>query len=160
MRILRLGLLALLASSSLLVSQTPEQVAHWSAVIKPEALKPGATAHAVVSAKIESGWHIYSVTQAPGGPTKAVVRVPDGQDIHVAGPVTGPKPETAFDKNFNINTEFYRHAVALDLPLTLDAKALPGTKKVKIDVRFQSCNDRLCLPPSTAHLEAPATVRK
>jgi len=157
----RLSSLPLLVlSGSLLFSQTPEQVAHWSAVIKPATLKPGASAQAIVSAKIEAGWHIYSITQPAGGPTKAVVRVPDGQDFHIAGTAIGPKPETTFDKNFNMNTEFYQHSVALDLPLALDPKATAGTKKVKIDVRFQSCNDRLCLPPSTAHLEAAAIVRK
>jgi hypothetical protein len=25
---------------------------------------------------------------------------------------------------------------------------------VPVDVRFQACNDRLCLPPYTAHLSA------
>jgi len=143
-----------------LFAQTPDQIVHWSASIKPQTVKPGEQPVASVTAKIENGWHVYSITQAPGGPIKTSVRVPDGQDLHLAGTVKGTKPEVSFDKNFNMNTEYYQHAVSLDAPLAVDNKATPGAKKVKIDVRFQTCSDRLCLPPSTVHLQADATVKK
>ncbi len=141
-------------------AQLPEQVVHWSATVKPQTVKPGGQTLAAVTAAIQSGWHVYSVTQAPGGPVKTSVRVPDGQEVHLAGAVKGTKPEVAFDKNFNMNTEFYQRAVSLDVPLAVDDKAASGAKKIKIDVRFQACSDRLCLPPTTAHLQADANVRK
>jgi DsbC/DsbD-like thiol-disulfide interchange protein len=143
-----------------LFAQTPDQIVHWSASIKPETVKPGGQPVAAVTAKIENGWHVYSITQAPGGPIKTSVRIPDGQDIRLAGAVKGTKPAVSFDKNFNMKTEYYQNAVSLTAPLAVDSKATPGTKKVKIDVRFQTCSDRLCLPPTTAHLQADATIKK
>src|ERR1700752_2248110 len=124
-----LSLVVCLATPALF-AQTPEQIVHWSTAIKPQTVKPGDQPVASVTAKIESGWHVYSITQAPGGPIKTSVRIPDGQDIRLAGAVKGTKPAVSFDKNFNMNTEYYQNAVSLSAPLTVDSKAAPGPKKV------------------------------
>jgi len=36
--------------------------------------------------------------------------------------------------------------------------APPGLQKLLVEARYQSCNDRLCLPPKTVKLEASVEV--
>jgi hypothetical protein len=142
-----------------LSAQTPAQVVQWSSSLTPATVAAGKAATANLTATIKDGWHVYAITQPPGGPKGVTVRVPEGQGFKASGAVTGTKPKTAFDHNFNMNTEFYEKTATLQLPVTFDAGAAAGPKKLKVDVRFQTCNERLCLPPTTAHLEVPATIK-
>jgi hypothetical protein len=47
---------------------------------------------------------------------------------------------------------------------TVPAKAVGAVSgaaaKLKIDVAFQTCNDRMCLPLTVVHLTAPVVARK
>jgi thiol:disulfide interchange protein DsbD len=141
------GLVLLL--SGLAVGQKPEEVVKWSGHMA--AL--GGHTQAVLTAQISPGWHVYSITQPPGGPNAASISVPAGQGFYVQGPITGTQPKSAFDPNFQMNTEFYEGSATLNVPLASDASV--NSQNVRINVRFQTCNDRLCLPPKTVHLDLP-----
>lgn len=141
------------------LAQGPDPVVQWSVKIAPsKPLKAGQIVKASLNAKIEEGWHVYSITQAPGGPMKTEITVPAGQAITLAGPVTGPTPQTAYDSNFEINTEFYENSATFNVPLGIDRSANSGPVKGTIDVRFQTCNERLCLPPATTHVPVTMTI--
>ena len=143
------GLLLLL--SALAVGQRPEEVVKWSGHLA----KSADHTEAVVTGKISPGWHVYSITQPPGGPNAASVSVPPGQAFHIQGPITGTQPRSAFDPNFQMKTEFYEGSVTLNVPLAAESAA--NAQNVRISVRFQTCNDRLCLPPKTVRLDLPVT---
>jgi thiol:disulfide interchange protein len=131
----------------------------WSARIPSQgALKPGQKTSASLSAEIENGWHVYAISQPPGGPVAMAVTAPAGQPFRLAGAVTGTKPDHKFDPNFLINTSFYQQSLTLTVPLLVERSAHAGEQKAKIDVLFQTCNSSMCLPPTTAHLEATATI--
>src|SRR5260370_18069708 len=140
-------------------AQTAEQVVKWSARIPAQGtLRPGQKASASLSAEIESGWHVYAISQPPGGPVAMAVTVPAGQPFRLAGTVTGTRPEHKFDPNFLIDTFFHEESLKLTVPLLVERGAHAGEQKAKIDVLFQTCNKSMCLPPTTAHPEAPATI--
>lgn len=139
--------------------QKATDVVQWSA--KPDgaqAVRVGQKIAASLDAKIETGWHVYSITQAPGGPTKAEISVPAGQPFKLSGAVVGPKPESAYDPNFEMKAEFYEKAASFKVPLAVVASAKPGEAKGTIDVLFQTCTDRICLPPTTAHVPLTVTI--
>jgi hypothetical protein len=68
-------------------------------------LKPGDKSTVQVTAQIQAGWHVYSLTQPAGGPNPTRITVPDGQRFKLAGAVRGPRPHVQMDADFGINTE-------------------------------------------------------
>lgn len=130
----------------------------WSARGPQASVRPGEKFTAQVAAKIDYGWHIYSITQPPGGPVATSIAMAAGQPFHFAGPVVGPKPQTAYDPNFEMKVETYEGSAAFALPIVASPAAPAGSHQIGIAVTFQACNDHLCLPPQTLHLEAPVKL--
>jgi thiol:disulfide interchange protein DsbD len=136
-----------------------DEVVNWSAKLdSARPLKLGDKVFAILDAEIESGWHMYSITQPPGGPTTTVISVPPKQVLQAAGTITGPVPQTAYDPNFEMDTEFYEESASFKVPLAVDSAAKPGPAKVFIDVLFQVCNDTTCMPPTTVHVPLAVTI--
>jgi thiol:disulfide interchange protein DsbD len=111
-----------------------------------------------VAAQIAPGWHLYSITQGAGGPIPTRITVADGQPFKLAGTVSGPRPRVEMDPNFEINTETHEGAVAFRVPLVVASDAPAGAQSLNINVRFQACDDKRCLPPRTVRLSAPVTL--
>jgi thiol:disulfide interchange protein DsbD len=62
------------------------------------------------------------------------------------------------DPNFEINTETHEGSATFGVPLVVLADAPTGGQAFNINVRFQACNDKMCLPPRTVKLNAPVTL--
>ncbi len=137
------------------LAQTADQVVHWSA--KPAEVRAGQAFNAELSMAIEKGWHVYAVTQQPP-PKATTIELKPGQPFRLNGPVSGSKPDTAYDANFEMNTSTYAGAVEFKVPLMAEATAPGGEQTVVFDVRFQTCNDRICLPPKKHPVEMKVTV--
>lgn len=121
--------------------------AKWSleSESKGKAFKADESFKAKLKAEIEGDWHLYALEQPKGGPIATTIK-PD-EPFKVNGKIESPAPITQFDPNFKIDTKFYKKSAEFDLPLqtTADAKA----DDLAVNVRFQLCNDTLCLPPKT-----------
>ena len=131
-------------------AQTP---VHWSLKIQPVgAVKPGAALTATATAEIDAGWHVYSLTQPPGGPHALSVTVTKTPIFGPGGAATSPPPTRAFDPNFNMETEFHEDALVVTIPVRVSTGASGGAALLSIDLSFQTCNDRLCLPPAVETL--------
>lgn len=146
--------------------QTPVPV-RWSLAALPAPMHDGDTASVRVDASIEDGWHIYSVTQPAGGPIATRITVPVGQPFVAAGdPRPTVQPEIAFDDAFKMKVQLHEKAVGFTVPVRATAAAAPSTAEtaartsdsVHVNVRYQVCNQSLCLPPQTARLATPAVV--
>ena len=150
-------LLIVLAVAAGAQAQDPSDIVQWSARLRSgQHVRPGEKVVAVLAAQIKDGWHIYSITQPPKGPKATVISVPPKQIVRMDGQVKGPKPETLLDPNLLIPIEIYEHSASLDVPLLVNSSAKAGRAKVVIDVLFEVCNERFCLPPTTVHV--PLTV--
>src|SRR6185437_8647525 len=132
--------------------------ARWSAAAPGKTLQPGAKFFVRLSTQITSGWHVYSITQPPGGPTTTVITVPTAQPFRLAGQIIGPPPHTAYDANFEMNTETYEDHAEFTVPVVVSPTAQSGDHKLAIDVRFQVCNDTTCMPATTEHLKVPIKI--
>ncbi len=128
----------------------------WSLATKAgkQALRSGAKFDAVLSASMAPGWHVYSLTQGPGGPVTTMISVPKSQPFVLAGTIRAPKPEKAFDPNFQIDTEFYQESAEFTLPIAVASGAKAGMQDLQVEVYFQACNETSCLPPTTVKLTA------
>jgi thiol:disulfide interchange protein len=129
---------------------------HWSAAVAARRVTAGATFDVTLTAVIEDEWHLYSVTQGPGGPIPTTVTVA-GQTFSRAGAIRGPRATTAYDPNFEIQTETYDGTVTLVVPVRLAPDAAGTSAMLRLRVGYQACTNRLCLPPSTITLTVPVS---
>jgi Disulphide bond corrector protein DsbC len=126
------------------VAQTPDPRVDWAATwANPTTLK--------LTATIEDGWHVYSLTQKPGGPIPLRVSIDDNPVASLAGTPSGSAPETHLDPSFNLQTEFYTNTLAVHVPVALKPDGDVG-HSIPISIRFQACSARECRPPKTIHL--------
>src|SRR5688500_13786317 len=116
-----IGVLAALSLAGVRVSlaQTPTPVT-WSVRTSDVlAIRPGAEARVTVIAAIAPGWHIYSLSQKPGGPIAMSIAVPHGEPFTLAGSVAGPKPEITTQSTFDVPVEWYSDSARFTVPLKL-----------------------------------------
>jgi thiol-disulfide isomerase/thioredoxin len=105
-----------------------------------------------VSAKIDDGWHLYSLEQPQGGPLPTRIGLPEGQDFKLAGTIGSPLPLVLFDPNFNLDTQFYEREAEFTLPIEVFKSAAPGKQTLIVSAYFQTCNDTKCLPPKAVKM--------
>jgi thiol:disulfide interchange protein DsbD len=152
--------LLIMATAALLCGrffgQAPEDIVSWSAHA-PAAVTAGAHIEMQLHGRIQDGWHIYSISQPPGGPTTTYIEL-TGKMFHQDGVIKGPAPHRDFDPNFSMETETHEGDVTYAVPAKADPAAAPGAQKIEVDVTFQSCNETMCLPPHTTHVQTPIKI--
>lgn len=115
---------------------------------------------AALRARIAPGWHLYSMTQPPGGPRATRVEVTAGSAFRLAGSVRRPAPDTIPDANFGIMSEVYDDSVTFRLPLADQPRGRWARRRLIVAVTYQACTSRLCLTPRTDSLDVVvATAR-
>jgi suppressor for copper-sensitivity B len=127
-------------------------------IAKAEGDKP---AQLVVEATIESGWHIYSLTQPKGGPVPTKITVELGGNVQFAEGsdwTADPAPKKHFDSIFGINVEEHEGRVRWTRPLKIGSSAAEGMK-IAGKVSAQSCNATGCLPPKDFAFEVVNTTK-
>ena len=128
---------------------------HWTVIggRSPRDVVSGRTIPITLQANIARGWHIYSLTQKPGGPIPLRLELQGAADVLVRGVIDAPKPERIFDKNFGIETELYSGTPRFTIPVGVPGRSLTGIRRFQIAARYQVCSDKVCLPPRTDRLD-------
>jgi thiol:disulfide interchange protein DsbD len=140
--------IAFFAALPLVWAQTPAAPAkkmdpiQWSA----SAAAPAADGKFVVTLKAtsEAGWHLYSMT-TPRPPIATSAKVEGVEGVEVFQPA----PIRKLDKNFEAETETFEGETVFYVQGQLPA----GTKLTTVNVRYQACDDRQCLPPRKKAIE-------
>jgi thiol:disulfide interchange protein DsbD len=157
-------------------AQIPQNPARWTFAPLPPAAGQGLDAafDATITLDVDRGWKVYSLTTPPppptGGPNALTIRLAEDQPYVAAGPVRGPDPYRFFDPNWQYETEVYKETGAFVVPVrrAADVGAKPGgdglpnvaapqPPPLRVRIRFQTCNDTLCLPPREIELTPGAT---
>ena len=146
LRQLKLLIILFLALPLISLAQNPTK---WSleSDAKGKTLKQDETFRAKLKAEIEEGWHLYSVEQPTGGPFPTKITLAENTPFKIEGKIESPNPITKFDPNFNIETKFFDRQAEFNLPLKTTGET--NAAALAVNVRFQVCNDTLCLPPKT-----------
>ena len=154
----------LLTMTTMLASSAVAQREHpISATLRIPAnltIRPGETFTAALAVSIPSsdtGWYIYSLTQAAGGPTRTTIRALPEADFRVADSIRGPNPKVLDDPWFGMKTEKYTESGVFEIPI-VGNPAITGRRDFAIAFRYQACNDRYCLRPITDTLRATVTL--
>ena len=121
------------------------------------AVKPGETMDVVVVLDIDDGWHLYG--QNPGAdflvPTTLSV---ESSDLLTAGEILVPESQHAVDAILKRTLNTYVDRIWFRVPVTVNAKARPGTATLTLTVKTQACDIRRCLPPETTILRVPLQI--
>lgn len=123
----------------------------WKTELQPKDLRAGEGGRVVVSATIEDGWYIYAPTTPAGGPNPTTIKLADGGALALKGAIAQPKPFVHLDEGFQMETQSFKKGVSFGLPVIVKADA-SGAAKATVQVRFQACNARVCLPPKKVEL--------
>lgn len=158
---LAIGLLLLFSSAAL--AQTPNPVS-LSARMEPAQVKRGQSAKVLITARIDPGWHLYSLTQPSGGPNATKITIDEGGPLVLDGKPQQPKPREAVDPVFTPpgGPDFIVQTFEKEVTFTVPVKAAPdagtGALKATVKIRYQVCDAHQCLPPKTRPLEVEATI--
>ena len=131
----------------------------WS--LKPvspsKPVEPGEKFTLQLTAEIEDGWHLYSTEEMPQGPKPTrIVLIPD-QPFNLSD-IDYPMPQKAIDPNFGAETEFYERSVTFGLAIEVKKDAKPGSSRITVQIRYQSCTETLCLLPRLVKLDTEIQI--
>ncbi len=111
-----------------------------------------------LAARIQAGWHLYALQEPSGGPIATTISLAETKGFKL-GSVTGTKPQTSFDPNFEMQVGLYSERAEFTLPVTILPDAPIGSQTLTVQVRYQACNDKICLPPKAEKLTVQIDVR-
>ncbi len=139
--------------------QPPETV-QWHVSVSPAVtLQPGQRSSIELTGQILEGWHVYGLKQHPDGPTELKFKVDENQVVQPTGPPSGTETIRRMDRGFGFEIQYYTNSLKLSLPIEVKRQVNAGRQQIPISVRFQSCSERICLPPATVHLLVDIDVR-
>lgn len=139
------------APQAIAAAPTP---AHWTLAGLPNPpISPGATFVVKLSAQIEPGWHIYAMEEPDGGPIPTEIGLADGDPL-ILLKVDEPTPRMVLDPVLRHAVGMYQNESSFILHLRCPRKLLAGSTSHLL-VRYQSCNDQVCLPPHTETVAFP-----
>ena len=118
----------------------------WSLVFDPQSARPGRRVVGLLKAEIEPGWHLYSPTTPAGGPIPTKIEMAESPSV-AGWKLFQPQPNRRMDDNFQLETETYEEEAVFQFDILLAKDASLGSAELEAQVRFQVCDDRLCLPP-------------
>jgi len=134
----------------------------WTLAFDPATAAPGGHALAKFTAKVESGWHLYSLIKSPsGGPYATTVKIaPNPVVANVKA--YQPTPERQYDDGFQMETETFASDTTFLLDLDLAKDAPKGPAELTAQARYQVCTTTLkparCLPPRNKTATATLTI--
>lgn len=119
----------------------------------------GATLDVPVALSIEPGWHVNANPPAEPEmiPTTIAIAAAPGFHAGATRYPAGTRRKLAFaDEELLV----YDGDVTAHVPLVLDAGATPGSHTLHGTLRYQACNDQLCLAPVAVPFEVVVEVAK
>src|SRR5258706_2805353 len=123
---------------------------HWTLSSDTAKAPPGSTVALKLTAKLDQGWHLYSLTQPKpgpdGGPITSTASLAESPALG-AYKIFQPPPDTKFDPNFKLETQTFEKEVVFWITDDLNRDAPGGPAEITAQVRYQACDATQCLPP-------------
>lgn len=102
----------------------------------------------MITATIDPGWYIYSITQPPGGPQPTSISLdPSPTYQRIGGFRATPQPESHVDQEVwpGLEIQEHRNQVTWYAPIELAEGVTPESAVVEGTVRLQACKES-CIP--------------
>jgi thiol:disulfide interchange protein DsbD len=124
---------------------------------RPVALVAGGSAQAQLVLRIAPGWHVNANPPSPDYliPTTVALAGAAGVSVGRTAYPPGTPVKLGFDEN---PLSVYSGQVSLRIPLSAAPGTANGARTLAGQVRFQSCNDQVCLAPASVPFALAVTV--
>lgn len=145
--------IALFALSPFFVSGQLLDPVEYRIIEVPDTVKAGEPFDVIVEASIDENWHLYSIlNDFDAGPYPTQFSTASS-NMEIAGEVEESEAEIAFDPNFETNLGWHSNSAQFTIPVAFGDK-LQGSQNILLEVLYQVCDDRSCLPPKLKQVEA------
>ena len=117
----------------------------------------GDASHLFIRAAIRPGWHIYPLTQAPGGPVASAIAVEPSASYRLAGEFRSQSPPQSHADRVakDLVVETYDGQVVWSAPMDWAPGSDPAAISIHGTLTAQPCSANNCFPPQ----EFPFTAR-
>jgi thiol:disulfide interchange protein DsbD len=134
-----------------------EDPVQWTLSFDAKSAAPGSHLLGKLTGSIQPHWHVYSMTTPPGGPNPTTASI--AENPAVSGfKIYQAKPERKLDPSFGIDTETFSGQFVLLFDIESRKDAAAGAADITANVRYQTCNDTICLPPKKKSATASITI--
>lgn len=151
-----MGIIILMLSPFFLFAQIPDPV-KFEVIDAPKEVLAGEVYTINIDASIEGEWHLYSVLNDPdAGPYPTAFSAKSSNFI-IADEVKESKADIEFDPNFEAELGWHSTFAQFEVPIAVKTE-MEGTQTLDIEVFYQVCDDRVCLPPTRKSIIATVEV--
>ncbi|MDZ7771782.1 MAG: cytochrome c biogenesis protein CcdA [Balneolaceae bacterium] len=153
-----LGILAMAMAPFFVEAQIPSPVS-FEVTSAPETVRAGESFEVTVQATIEGNWHLYSVNIPPdAGPYPTAFTSASSQMV-LTDSVRESEAVIEYDPNFETELGWHSEEATFTIPVAFRPNSQSeGSNTIRLQVRYQVCNDSSCLPPTTKEIAQPITV--
>ena len=105
-----------------------------------------------ITATVADSWHIYSITQASGGPIPSKIKIVASDRFRIVGdfrPSPPPQVSRKWPDNPALGVEEHHGKTTWIAPLEWSDSADLATAEVRGSLFAQACNEKECLPPKS-----------
>jgi len=137
-----------------------------STQLEPTLVRPGEEARAVIEIKMLDGFHIYSVVPSDEEDVPPPTSIQwEATSLELKGPVYETAPTIQMDKVIGVTLAYHEESVRLYQNLKIPDDFSLGKISQKGEIKYQACNDRVCLPTKKEEITVsfnvePGKVRK
>ncbi|MDR9419158.1 cytochrome c biogenesis protein CcdA [Gracilimonas sp.] len=151
-----MGIIILMLSPFFIQAQIPDPV-KFNVSESPDSVLAGDVFEVVIEASIEGDWHLYSILNdedAGPFPTEFSAKT---TNFVIAGDVTETEADVEFDPNFETELGWHSSFASFTIPVAVKTNQT-GKQNLDIEVYYQVCDDKVCLPPTTKSIIAGVEV--
>jgi hypothetical protein len=107
--------------------------------------------------QVKNGFHVNSTT--PDDEYLIPLRLTFNQGPLQVADITFPKPKMQTFQFATKPMSVYEGDIRTTAKLKIPANAPAGVQTLIGKLRYQACNDRMCLPPRTLEIKVPVEIR-
>jgi len=123
----------------------------------PQTVQAGEIFNVTVEASIKGEWHLYSILNDPdAGPYPTTFSSGNSQ-LAIADDPVESEADVQYDPNFDTELGWHSKAATFTIPVAFKPE-VSGAQNVLLEVLYQVCDDKSCLPPKTKQIEADIEV--
>lgn len=151
-----MGIIILMLSPFFIQAQIPDPV-KFTLSESPDSVLAGEVFEIKIDASIEGNWHLYSIlNDEDAGPFPTEFSAKSTNFV-IVGQAKESDADIEFDPNFEAELGWHSNFAEFTIPVTIKTTE-SGKQNLDIEVYYQVCDDKVCLPPTTKSIVAGVTV--
>lgn len=151
-----MGIIVMMLSPFFVQAQMLDPVT-FTIIEGPESIKAGEVFEIKVRATIDGNWHLYSLANDPDAGPYPTEFSSANPNLAIAGKIIESEPIIEWDPNFDVELGWHSKEAVFTIPLAFK-KSAQGSSMIDLEVLYQVCNDKACLPPKTKSITRALTV--